>query len=321
MTAPTITEHYPVRALAAGVRWLVNPVSEGGAKQVPRMLLYANGPEMLAAVERMRSHPTGKRVLADRPDLAVTLSNPSGLATMPAGSLGRAFHDSMNVPGGIPGYLLAGLIYRDGFFDGYDMPEDVRYAIERTRWLHDMFHVLTGYGTDLAGEGLLIYFQFAYHQPASFARMALSPHGLGPLLFLRPHVGQPRWRALLREAYANGVLAHERLPPMYAYWEELLPRPLAEVREELGIVPFEEDTSDWLSKSWLGRSAATGFGAYAREAEQAQLARRVVEAGVPFRDLMRATPDRAASLRQLVASGADDAAIRTAAASLLSASA
>ena len=118
MTAPTITVHYPLRALAAGVRWLVNPVSEGGAKQVPRMLLYANGPEMLAAVERMRSHPTGKRVLADRPDLAATLSNPSGLATMPPGSLGREFFDSMSVPGGIPGYLLAGLIYRDGFFDG-----------------------------------------------------------------------------------------------------------------------------------------------------------------------------------------------------------
>ena len=156
---------------------------------------------------------------------------------------------------------------------------------------------------------------------ASMVSQYRAAHGLGPLLFLRPHVGQQRWRALLRQAHANGVAAHERLPPMYAYWEELLPRPLSEVRDELGIVPFEEDTSDWLSKSWLGRSAATGFGAYAREAEQAQLARRVVEAGVPFRDLMRASPESAASLRQLVASGADDAAIRIAATRLLSASA
>ena len=82
----------------------------------------------------------------------------------------------MNVPGGIPGYLLAGLIYRDGFFDGYDMPDDARYAIERTRWLHDLYHVLTGYGTDLAGEGLLIYFQLAYRQPSRFSRCrALVP--------------------------------------------------------------------------------------------------------------------------------------------------
>jgi Coenzyme Q (ubiquinone) biosynthesis protein Coq4 len=217
---------------------------------------------------------------------------------MPPGSLGRVFYDAMNVPGGIPGYMLAGLIYRDGFFDGYDMPDDARYAIERTRWLHDLYHVLTGYGTDLAGEGLLIYFQIAYRQPTGFWRAALSANGLGPLLFLRPHVGQRRWRDLLREAHERGTAAREQQPPMYVYWEELLPRPLADVREELGIVPFEEDTSDWLSQSWLGRRAATGFGGYGREAEQAQLARRIVEAGVDFRKLMRATPERAAALRR-----------------------
>jgi ubiquinone biosynthesis protein Coq4 len=317
MTDPTITRRYRLRALAAGARWLANPVSEGGAKQVPRMLLYATGPEMLAEVQQMRTHPTGKRILADRPDLAATLTNPSALATMPPGSLGRAFHDSMNVPGGIPGYMLAGLIYRDGFFDRYEMPDDARYAIERTRWLHDLFHVLTGYGTDLAGEGLLIFFQIAYREKTRFSRAALSPQGLGPLLFLRPHVGQRRWRELLRGAHSRGTAAREQQPPMYVYWEELLPRPLAEVRKELAIIPFEEDTSDWLSQSRLGQSAAKGFGAYTREAEQAQLARRIVEAGVDFRDLMRATPEHAGSLRRLVAAGADDAAIRAAAARLL----
>ncbi len=317
MTAPTITRRYPLRALAAGARWLANPVSAGGAKQVPRIHLYATGPEMLAEVEQMRTHPTGKRILADRPDLAATISNPSALATMPPGSLGRAFYDSMNVPGGIPGYMLAGLIYSDGFFDSYIMPDDARYAIERTRWLHDLYHVLTGYGTDLAGEGLLIYFQIAYRQQTGFWRAALSANGLGPLLFLRPHVGQRRWRELLRDAHARGTAARAQQPPMYVYWEELLPRPLAEVREELGIVPFEEDTSDWLSQSRLGQRAASGFGGYAREVEQAQLARRIVEAGVDFRNLMRATPESAASLRRLVAAGADDMAIRAAAARLL----
>ena len=77
------------------------------------------------------------------------------------------------------------------------------------------------------------------------------------------------------------------------YWEQLLAQPLRDVREELEIVPFEEDTSDWLSRSWLGRRAATGFGAYTRQAEQAQLARRIVEAGVDFRALMRAPEERA----------------------------
>ncbi len=317
MGTRTLARRYPVRALAAGARWLINPVSEGGAKQVPRIQLYATGPELMCAVEQIRAHPTGKRVLADRPELATTLTNLPRLAAMPAGSLGRAYYDSMSSPSVVPGYLLAGLIYRDGFLDRYDMPEDARYLLERARWLHDMFHVLTGYGTDLAGEGLLIFFQLAYREVIPLWFAAISPPGLGPMLFLRPHIGQRRWRALLRDAHARGTAAHQRQPSMSVYWEELLPRPLAEVRAELGIVPFEEDTSDWLSQSWLGRRAANGFGAYAREAEQAKLSRRIVEAGVDFRDLMRATPAQASSLRRIVTEGADDAAIRAAAANLL----
>jgi len=36
MKAPTLARRYPLRSLSAGARWLLNPVSEGGTKQVPR---------------------------------------------------------------------------------------------------------------------------------------------------------------------------------------------------------------------------------------------------------------------------------------------
>jgi ubiquinone biosynthesis protein Coq4 len=317
MGTPTLSKRYPVRALAAGARWLLNPVSEGGAKQMPRMLLYATGVETLAGVEQMREHPTGKRILSERPDLAAILSNPVALARMPPGSFGRAFHDAMSKPGGVPGYLLAGLIYRDGFFDRYQMPDDARYVIERYRWLHDLIHVLTGYKTDLAGEGLLIFFDFGYRHSIPLRFASVTPMGLGPFVFIRPDMGQRRWRGLLRDAYAHGEAAKRRHPPMSVYWEEMLPRPLKDVREELGIVPFEEDTSEWLSGSWIGRNASTGFGAYKAQAEQARLAQRVVEAGVDFRDLMRASPASAAELRRLAEEGVDDDTIRAAAARLL----
>jgi ubiquinone biosynthesis protein COQ4 len=317
MNAPTLSKRYPLRALVAGTRWLMNPVSEGGAKQMPRMLLYATGVDILARLEQMRQHPTGKRVLADRPDLARILSDGDALARMPEGSLGRAYHDAMCNATGVPGYMLAGLIYRDGFFDRYQMPDDARYMIERYRWLHDMIHVLVGYQTDLAGEGLLIFFDFGYRHSIPLRYASITPMGLGPWMFIRPDMGQRRWRSLLREAYARGEAAKQRHAPMSVYWEEMLPRPLRDVREELGIVPFDEDTSNWLSGSWLGRNAATGFGAYARSAEQAKLAQRVVEAGVDFRDVMRAPEKNAAALRRLAKEGADDATIRAAAARLL----
>ncbi len=179
-------------ALFAGARWLMNPVSAGGAKQVPRMKLFAGGPEILREVERMRTHPTGRRILADKPDISAALSNAAALKAMPAGSLGRTFYERMEIPGGVPGYILASLIYADGFFDSLEISDDVRYVIERSRWHHDLFHVVTNYGTDLAGEGLLIYFMLGYEHGLPYGKASLTPTGIGPRFFIRPSGGQRR---------------------------------------------------------------------------------------------------------------------------------
>jgi ubiquinone biosynthesis protein Coq4 len=299
-------------SLLAGARWLMNPVSEGGAKQVPRIKMLAGGPEILADVERMRIHPTGRRLLAERPDLGVSLSDTAALKAMPAGSLGRAFFDSMDNPYGVPGYLLAGLIYRDGFFDSFEMSDDARYYLERARWMHDLFHVVTGYAPNLSGEGLLIYFQHAYLYGVSYSKLAWSSFGIGPRFFIHPSIGTKRWRALLKEAHKNGLAAHAVCPAIFVDWEALLPQPLEAVRAQLGIVPFLEDTSRWLDKSWLGKQASDGFGAQSRGVTSAKLARRVIEAGVDYRDFYRLSPAKARAVMTLAANGASDQDIRIA---------
>lgn len=314
MTKRTLERRDIPGALLAGARWLMNPVSEGGAKQVPRIKLLAGGPEILADIERMRAHPTGKRILDERPDLGAALSDSAALKAMPAGSLGRTFYERMEIPGGIPGFLLAATIYRDGFFDSFEMSDDARYYIARSRWLHDLFHVVTGYGTDLSGEGLLIYFSLGYEHRMPYRAASLAPLGIGPRFFIRPSCGQRRWRALLRDAHARGLAANRVCPPECAPWEELLPRPVDEVREELGIVPFLDDTSRWLDHSWLGRQAANGFGAYPESAKRAQLALAVVKAGVDHRDFFRFSDEKARTLLSLAADGASDEEIRAAAA-------
>ncbi len=314
MQRRTLEKRYIPAALLAGYRWLRNPVSQGGAKQVPRIQMLAKGPEILAAVEHMRVHPTGRILLAERPDLGGVLSNTAALKAMPAGSLGRLFFEGMDNPTGVPGYLLAGLIYKDGFFDSFDMSDDARFYLERIRWLHDLFHVISGHGTDLSGEGLLIYFQHAYLYGLSFNSLARSPFGIGPSYFIRPACGQKRWRELLQEAHARGLAAYHMCPAVFAPWEEMLPKPIDEVRAQLGIVPFREDTSRWLDKSEFGQKAAGGFGAQSRQAKNAQLARKVVEAGVDYRDLYRLNDDKAQSLFALAEGGASDEQIRAAAA-------
>lgn len=314
MTKRTLDKRDIPGAVLAGARWLVNPVSEGGAKQVPRIKLLAAGPEILGDIERMRAHSTGRRIFDERPDLGAALSDSATLKAMPVGSLGRTFHDAMEIPGGVPGYLLAALIYKDGFFDSFEMSDEARYYIERSRWLHDLFHVVSGYGTDLPGEGLLIYFALAYEHRLPYWAASLAPLGIGPRFFIRPSCGQRRWRALLRDAHARGLAAHRVCPPACVPWEELLARPLDEVRQELGIAPFLEDTSRWLDHNWFGRQAAVGFGAYPRSARRAQLARRVVDAGVDHRDLYRLSDEKARELFALAADGASAEAIRAAAA-------
>ncbi len=313
MTKRTLEKRDIPAALLAGFRWLRNPVSQGGAKQVPRIQMLARGPEILADVERMRAHPTGKKLLAERPDLGVFLSNSAALKAMPEASLGRTFYDAMDNPVGVPGYLLAGLIYKDGFFDSFDMSDDARFYLERIRWLHDLFHVVSGYATDLAGEGMLIYFQQAYLYGLNFNALARSPFGIGPRYFLRPDCGKARWQEYLRDANSRGLNAYNICPAVFAPWEELLLQPLSDVRRQLGIVPFVEDSSRWLDKSKLGKRASTGFGAQSIEAKQAQLARKVVEAGVDYRDLYRFSDEKARSLHLLAANGATDAQIREAA--------
>jgi hypothetical protein len=220
----------------------------------------------------------------------------------------------MDIPGGVPGFLLAALIYKDGFFDSFEMSEDAQYYIARSRWLHDLFHIVTGYGTDLPGEGLLIYFALGYEHHMPYWAASIAPLGVGPKFFIRPSGGQRHWRALLRDAHARGLAANRVCPPECVPWEELLPRPLDEVREQLGIVPFLEDTSRWLDDSWLGRQAAAGFGAYPKSAKRAQLALAVVKAGVDYRDLYRASDEKARRLFALAADGASAEEIRAAAA-------
>ena len=46
-----------------------------------------------------------------------TLNDTAGLAALPEGSLGRAFHTFMDHPETVPGYMLSGLIYKDGWLD------------------------------------------------------------------------------------------------------------------------------------------------------------------------------------------------------------
>ncbi|QKX17207.1 Coq4 family protein [Microbulbifer sp. YPW1] len=310
-----LDRRYYLRGLYAAFRWMMNPVSEGGAKQVPRARIYLTGPQILKDVEEMRRHPVGARLLREKPDFgeACQLKN---LENMPEGSFGHAYYKMMSAPGIAPAYLLAGLAYRDGFFDSIDMDEDTRWLLERGLFEHDPSHILSGYGTDLSGEMLnILYAQGLSGVPRWLA--FAGPFGILSSIII-PKVGWKEWRRLLKEAYRRGAQARAHFPPQAYPYEELFPRPLSEVREYLGIEPLPEgfSTAGWLNGSFLGRKFATGFAPKKNKAKNksqkeaeskpdiSALSQLVIDRGVHWRDFMRAGKECQERLRELAASGA-----------------
>jgi ubiquinone biosynthesis protein COQ4 len=267
---------------------MINPVSEVGAAQVFRFSLSLGQPEMFALRDAMHTDPTGRRLLEQRPDLGVALADMNHLASLPEGSFGRHFHQFMSHPDTVPGYLLAGLAYEGGWFEALPWDDDLKWMLERIFNTHDAGHVISGYGADLAGEMLNNFFTLGTLLPdASFRVASLLPFGAIPHL-VTPPIPRSRWRAHLREAFGRGQAVARHQPFSCIAWEELLPLPLEQARQQIGVPPLRDPemrSENW-GTTWLMRRFETGHGS--SDAEKQRLAgyRAAVEAGVPVRKLM-----------------------------------
>jgi ubiquinone biosynthesis protein COQ4 len=96
--------------------------------------------------------------------------------------------------------------------------------------MHDLWHVLTGYGRDLAGEAANLSFSYAQTRNRGIGVIVIAAAVLGPW---RLDFNWPRylWRAWRR--------GRRTLPLAMVAYEELLPLPLDEVRRRLRIDPSE----------------------------------------------------------------------------------
>jgi hypothetical protein len=181
------------------------------------------------------------------------------------------------------------------------MDEELRWAFERWIQTHDLMHVVSGYGADLAGEGLNIYFSGGYNLGLSWRSTFWSPFGLAPRL-MRPSIGRSRWLGYLREAWERGRAARQHLPFESVPWEDLLPQPLATARDTLGLRPLADpamDSGEWTDESFFTRR----FLASNVDYESIRGVKAAVEAGVPVKDLMRADEDTRRRVERLARSG------------------
>jgi ubiquinone biosynthesis protein COQ4 len=174
--------------------------------------------------ERFRATPSGARILAERRELLASLRDREQLLALPPGSLGRSYAEFM----GREQISAEGLV--EASQEGGRGPDPAlsperRLVGARMRDQHDLWHVVTGYGRDLVGEAAVLAFTYAQTRN----------RGIGLIVavaYWRGGSAAPWFRPLLREAWRRG--RHAAWLPA-ADWEALLPRPLEEVRAELGL--------------------------------------------------------------------------------------
>jgi len=219
MSSPAKPRLHPIAALRA-VRNLMS--NREDTHQVFLLIEALRGKTTLRQFARFRQTETGRAVLGEHRRLLDRLSDRASLAALPAGTLGRAYYDFMAAEDlSAEGLVEASLIERP------PAPDDVTLFRERNREIHDLLHVVTGYGRDPLGEACLVAFSYPQTGLKGFALIALY----AGRKIARARPGQPVWRAVF-EGYRHGGSA-SWLPG--ADWEALLAQPVEAIRAQFAV--------------------------------------------------------------------------------------
>lgn len=190
------------------------------------------GPSADRLFHRVWRDPVGRSILQEGRDLRATLADRHYLASLPAGSLGRAYFDWTST--------------RDFTADG--LAKEISNQVARGRTdprstmgarvvdMHDLWHVLNGWDSDIYGEMHLL--GYSYAQLGGWAWLILGVIA-NLLLAVR---GRFEGIAYLRNAIRRGRRA-ALLPAVD--WEAMLPLPLDEVRARLSIPTPESYSRLW----------------------------------------------------------------------------
>ncbi len=174
-------------------------------------------------LRRMQRHPLGSRILAERRPLPPGLLDPKRLEQLPPGSLGFEYARHCREQ-----HLDPMLISVESEKVACEIPAtpEHRFVYDRHRDSHDFWHVVTGYGTDMAGEAGIIAWTYGQTRNKAYLLICL----LNAFICLkrgRPDVFATVWR---------GIRHGRRSPLLLAVdWDAYLARPIDEVRRVLGI--------------------------------------------------------------------------------------
>lgn len=173
---------------------------------------------------RFSASEIGKRIIGEKRNLIGLLNDRERLSGLPRGTLGRTYHDFMAEEN----LTAEGLVEASEVVERRnERDEGARLFSDRMRDSHDLWHVTTGYGRDGLGELAQLALYYAQTRNRGLGFIVLM--GTRSAAKEAPKAGV--WKAV-REGYRLGKAA-EWLPA--ADWENLLDKPLKEVRAVLGM--------------------------------------------------------------------------------------
>jgi len=165
----------------------------------------------------MLAHPTGRRILRDRPRITSQSLNLDYLRSLPENTVGRNYITWLDREGVSPDTRSA-VRYIDD--------EECAYVMQRYRECHDFYHALTGLPIFREGEVALKAFEFAN------TLLPMTGLSIGSVATLKKDERARFFEIYGPWAVRNGVNAEEVIN---VYWEEELEKDVVELRTRLGI--------------------------------------------------------------------------------------
>ncbi|MEH1970630.1 Coq4 family protein [Nostoc sp.] len=178
----------------------------------------ANHEVSAAAITYLKSHPEIAQLFEEQ--YIAPTPNLEALLKLPEDSLGFAYASHMRAANLDP-----------EFYRKVELQDDVSYLALRMRQTHDIWHTVTGFGTDSVGEIGLQAFQLAQNR-SPLAVMLIAAITLNMIKMnsdLNPLV------RVIQQSYDLGSQAK---PFLAQKWEEAWEKPLADWQEELNVTPL-----------------------------------------------------------------------------------
>ncbi|HEU4538027.1 MAG TPA: Coq4 family protein [Polyangiaceae bacterium] len=165
---------------------------------------------------RLRANEVTAKALRER--ARVGRVDLAALGRLPEGTLGRAYADFLRAAGLDPSNLPV-----------LESRNEFQWFAAHLYETHDVWHVATGFGPDVAGElGLQAFYLAQFESPLPVAILAAGM--LNTALSAMPEAGKRM------EEIARGWQLGRAARPLFGFpWAEHWSRPLDDVRRELGL--------------------------------------------------------------------------------------